>query len=150
MEKFFFYYFNFLFYFWNLFFCVHHEQSFWKQLLTEVDNVSFSAHPREWLGLSQLLVERQKQLMWEAIIFRTQLCVPRKQLLPCLIREFRICSSALSCFCLLTDSTSSDWKKERREMVLLFVFLQSPQISLGVVWCLENTCYLKCRSIFNY
>lgn len=48
------------FYFWN-FLCVC-VCTPWaiilKTTLTEVDNVSFSAHPREWMGLSQLLVQK--------------------------------------------------------------------------------------------
>lgn len=108
-----------------------------KTALTEVDNVSFLAHPCEWMGLSQLLVQKAAAADVSSYIFGTQLCfvyVAGSSYSPALpsLSKFRSCSSALPYLFLLTDSTSSDWKKEGREIVLLFSY-KSPKCSIKIV-----------------
>lgn len=89
-----------------------------------VDNISFSAHACEWIGLTQLLVPKAAAAASSrSYIFDIQLWFvfaagrSYSPALPFLL-EFRSCSSVLPFLSLLCDSTSNDWKKEGRNMVL--------------------------------
>lgn len=100
-----------------------------KTALREAHNVSFSAHACEWIGLTQLLVPKAAAAAEaRSCIFDIQLWFvfaagsSYSPALPCLV-EFRSYSSVLPFLSFLGDSTSNDWKKEGRKMVLLFIFI---------------------------
>lgn len=105
-----------------------------KTALTKVNNVSFSAHPCEWMRLSQLSDQKAAAADARSCIFGTQLCFvcasgsSYSSASPSL-SEFRLCGSALPCVFLLTDSTPSDWKKRGEGNGLLIYFLtNSPNV----------------------
>lgn len=108
---------------------MHYWAAILKKALREVDNVSFSAHACEWIGLTQLLVPKAAAAAdARSYISDIQLWFvfaagsSYSPALPFLM-EFRSCSSVLPFLSLLSDSTLNDWKKEGRKMVLLFIFI---------------------------
>lgn len=106
-----------------------------KAALTEVDRVSFSAHPYEWMGFSQLLV--QKAVAADVSVFLALVCFVHttgSSYSSAWLQRAQIMLTALvvlPCLFLLTDRTWSIEKKKKRgerNASLIYFLITTPSV----------------------
>lgn len=117
-----------LLYLWSFFFFFFYDTpwaTILKGTLIEVDHVSFSAHPREWTGLSQLMPQKTAAADVRIFIFGTQVssvCATASSYSPAWLQWAQV-MHYLHCpvyFCLLTEPEAME--RKRREKCFPYLF----------------------------